>query len=260
MLTIKNQTLFFALFIFSFFAIWLPSEAQKKEKDPLFVDSPVKAAILYFPSPALIRCLSHSKILETPRKTMIYRKIKYSDNTEFEQNIVIGINSEAKTESKYIFAGNVMIDGEMFVLNIDGGPFFNPGKDLKVKPEGLHELPPKGESPPKRIRPPADVLWQKELIVPQRKIKIDKKIGNQDLNYEIFMKSVFGMIGNLDYKLELTGKDKNIKGKTSYLLSGKGNLGKDKIVVQGTEIFKDYYELVEKYGKAEVLTTVRIYN
>ena len=165
----------------------MPLEAID-QKDPLFANSPVKAAILYFPSPAVMRCLSHSNIPKALRKVMIYRKIKYPDNTQFEQNLTIGIDPKAESRSKFTFAGNVMINGEIFILKVDGGPLFEADKDSGIKPKGLFGL--------------------EELIGLQRKIKINEKIGNQDLNYEIFMKNVKGMIGNATYSLELVGKDK----------------------------------------------------
>ena len=235
----KNRIIFFIFVALLFFTIILPLEAID-QKDPLFADSPVKAAILYFPSPAVMRCLSHSNIPKAPRKVMIYRRIKYPDNTQFEQNLTIGVDPKAEKGSKFTFAGNVMIDGEVFILKVDGGPLFEADKGPGIKPKGLFGL--------------------EELIDLQRKIKINKKVGNQNLSYEIFMKNVKGMIGNATYSLELIGKDKAEKGKVIYLLSGKGNLGKEKITVRGVEVFKDYYELVERYGKAGVFTTIRVYD
>lgn len=171
---------------------------------------------------------------------MIYRKIKYPDNTQFEQNISIGVDPKVKEGSKFIFSGNVMVGEETLLDKVDGGSFFEVDNSQKVQPAGLFGL--------------------EELIGLQRKIKVDEKVGDQKLDYEIFMKNTKGMIGDANYGLELIGKDKAEKNKVTYLLSGKGNLGKEKITVKGVEVFKDYYELVERYGNAGVFTTIRVYD
>ncbi len=46
----------------------------------------------------------------------------------------------------------------------------------------------------------------------------------------------------------------------NYFLNGHGKIGKDKITVLGGSVKKDYYEINEKYGKAKIFTTVKVYD
>ena len=201
----------------------------------LQVDTPLKAAVLYFPSPSVIRCLSHSDIPRVPRQANITRKIKIPGKKSIEQNITIGVHS-----SGFYFIGDTVVNGKTKPLKIKGGPFFNINEGGKVKLSFLFGL--------------------EDLIGLQRKIHIKDRIGNQVLDYEVFLKITKGMIGDADYNLELFGQDRVVNGETKYFLDGKGKLGKFYIIVSGKDIQKDHYEINERYGPVKVFTTVKVYD
>ena len=96
--------------IFFFFI----SNTQAKSVSKLKIDSPLKAAVFYFPSPAIMRCLNHSNIPRTPRKAHIKRQISFIGQPVVEENINITENSK--------------------------GPFFDFTRDKKVKPSFLFGL------------------------------------------------------------------------------------------------------------------------
>ena len=201
---------------------------------PLQIDT-IKAIVTYFPSPGVMRCLNHSDIPRVLRKAVVYRHIKFPHEPNIEETITIG-----STSSKFIFAANITKNREIIPFKIEGGPFFDLNKGGSIKPSFLFGL--------------------EDLVGIQRKIHIKDKFGNQDLDYEIFLKTTKGMIGNLDYGLELFGQDRAIKGVVKYFLSGKGQIGGDKISVSGREMEKDVYKLNEEYGQVKVITDIKVYD
>ncbi len=203
-------------------------------------ESPLEAVLLYFPSPSVMRCLSHSGIPEEFRKALIHRKVRFSKDSELIQNISIGVESEKKSKKKFTFSGNLIIMGEIIKQEINGGDFFNLNKQEKVNPGFLGGLG--------------------KILGLQRKVHIKDKIGDLDLNYSTLLRNTKGMIGNAEYELELFGEDRVIKQGVKYILKGKGKIGEDKISVVGKEIAKDNYEIKEWYGPVEVYTTVRVYD
>lgn len=204
------------------------------------IDSPLEAAIFYFPSPSVMRCLNHSEIPKRIRKAVIYRKINFPNEPQIEQNITISISPKKSSGFRFSFKGNVVTKGEITPITIKGGPFFSLQEGGQIKPSFLFGL--------------------EDLIGVQRKIHIQDTFGNQNLNYEVFLRTTKGMIGNENYKLDLFGTEKTVNGKVTYTLNGKGNLGDYSISVAGIETGKDNYEIIENYGPAQVFTSVRVYD
>ncbi|MBI3590871.1 MAG: hypothetical protein HY094_05775 [Candidatus Melainabacteria bacterium] len=213
-----------------------PLEVKALNELPIKIDTPLKAALFYFPSPSVMRCLNHSNIPRVLRKAIIYRHIKFPHEPAIEETITIGTKN-----SKFIFAGNINKNREIIPFKIEGGTFFDLGKGASVKPSFLFGL--------------------EDLIGIQRKIHIKDKLGNQNLDYEIFLKTTKGMIGDLNYGLELFGQDRAINGAVKYFLSGKGQIGENKISVSGRELEQDVYKLNEEYGQqVEVITDIKVYD
>ena len=232
----KTRYLFWICFVFFFFAMpVLPKGSQD-----LKIDSPLKAAVFYFPSPGVMRCLNHSDIPRTLRKAYVHREINFIGQPTIEENITVTTNSMGGSSSRFGFIGNVKTNGEISTLKINGGPFFDLSNGSKANPLFLFRL--------------------ENLVGVQRKIHILDMIGNQDLNFEVFLRTTKGMIGNLDYKLDLFGQDKVVNGAITYFLGGNGNIGESKIFVFGREVEKDSYYLREDYGRAKVITNIRIYD
>lgn len=204
------------------------------------IDTPLKAAIFYFPSPPVMRCLVHSGIPGTFRKALVYRKVRFPGGEYVEQSVTIGVDSKQKNKKRFVLSGNLLVKGKIIPIKINEGEFFDLKKGKKLKPDNLFGL--------------------EELIGLQRKVSVTDTIGNQELNYEVFLKTTKGKIGNQGYSLELFGQDKSINKQIKYFLRGKGNLGKDKISVIGKEIETDHYKLNEQYGKIKTFTTIQIYD
>ena len=204
------------------------------------VDTPLKAAIFYFPSPPIMRCLSHSNIPKTLKRALIYRRVEFSAKDYIEQNVTIDIDPKIQNGSKFVLSGNLTHKGEIAHLKINEGQYFDFTKGEKLKPT-LY------------------LFGLDDLIGLQRKIHFMDVIGNQVLDYEVFLKATKGKIGKLDYTMELFGQDKGNKGSTRYFLEGEGKLGEDEISVNGEEKEKDYYELNEKYGPVEIFTIVKVF-
>ena len=224
-------------FVFLVFQILLPVEAIYKL--PLQINTPLKAAILYFPSPSVMRCLNHSNIPRTFRKGIVTRKIEIPHEGTLQETVTIGINSISKHKKRFILRGNIKSEKEIFTIKFKSYPFFNYSEQ--------------GEKIPA-------FFGFEDLLGLQRRIHLKDKIGNQNLDYEVFLKTTRGKIGKLKYELNLFGQDKSIEGMAVYFLDGKGKIGKYPITVTGKELQKDYYEINEKYGPVKVLTTVKVYD
>ena len=210
-------------------------------KDKSFeIDSPLKAAIFYFPSPSVMRCLNHSEIPKEFRKAIIYRKAIIPNEGEVVQNITIGVGFQKGKGKKFLLKGSITKNnGEIVLMKTKGGPFFN-------EEMGGQKMP--------------SFFGLEDLLGVQRKVQVRDTIGNQKLDYEVFLKTTKGMVGNANYNLELFGQDRSIKEEIKYFLDGKGKIGEDKIVISGRSLEKDYYEMNEKYGQVEVFTGVKVYD
>lgn len=225
--------LFFVLLIFP---ITLCKGAVSTE-----IDSPLKAAIFYFPSPPIMRCLVHSNIPTSFRKAIIYRKVKLAKDDYIEQNITINTELGKNKEQEFILSGNLIYKGKTIPLEINNEDFFDSKKGKNVKPT-------------------LSFFGLEELIGLQRKIHFKDKIADQELDYEVFLKTTKGKIGELSYTIELFGQDKVVNKEIKYFLNGKGKIGEDEIIVLGEEEKKDCYELSEKYGPFEIETTIKVYD
>jgi len=201
------------------------------------IDSPLEAAIFYFPSPATIRCLNHSNIPKSFRKGLVTRSINIPNEGNFEQTITIGVSSKG-TQKKFVLKGNIRQDEEIVSMKLSKNPFFN--SDFSR-------------------RKSSSLFGLEDILGLQKKVHVTDKIGNQILNYEVFLKTTKGMIGNEKYNLELFGQDKSINGQVKYFLDGKGIIGKDKITVTARGV-SDYYEIKEQYGEIEAFTIVKVYD
>lgn len=212
--------------------------ALGKSDFPLDVDTPLKAFVLYFPSPSIMRCLSHSSIPKNLRKALIYRRIIFPDEPVLEHNVLISIDSKSK--NKFVFTSTFVSKGEVIPTKIDGGPFFSLKNTKEVKPKSLFGLG--------------------DLVGLERRISVNDLLGDQKINFEVFLKGIKGKIGKESYTLELYGSDRGIDGEVRYFLTGTGKLGDKSVSVTGREINKDYYEISELIGEAEVFTLVRVYD
>ena len=213
-----------------------PSYSKTTQNKVWTVDSPLKAIVVYFPSPAVMRCLNHSNIPMSFRKAFVYRKAKFPNKEEIEQSVTIGVNRHKK--EKFVFTGNITTKSELIPMKIKGEiPF---GLENQKFSFGLFGL--------------------ENLLGLQGKAHIKDKIGNQIIDYETFLKSTKGKIGDLKYNLELTGEDRGLNDKVTYFLTGNGMLGNYEISVNGKDVKKDNYEIIEKYGPVEIFTTVRVYD
>ena len=231
----KTLKLFCLLLIF---AINLNNVCYSKTKgsEAWTIDSPLKALVLYFPSPAVMRCLNHSGIPMSFHKAFVYRRAKFPNKEEITQSVTIGVNMH--TKRKFIFTGNISTKSKFVPIKLKGEIAF--GTQNQKFNFGLFGL--------------------EKLLGLQGKVHIKDKIGNQAIDYETFLKSTKGKIGDLKYNLELTGEDHAIDGKATYILSGNGMLGNYDILVSGKDVKKDNYEVTEKYGPVEVFTTVKVYD
>ena len=209
---------------------------SKTKEQAWTVDSPLKALVVYFPSPAVMRCLNHSNIPRSFRKAFIYRKAKFSNKEEVEQSVTIGVN--VQKGKKFIFTGNITTKSELIPLKINGEILC--GLENQKFNFGLFGL--------------EDVLGL------QGKVHIKDKIGNQNVDYETFLKSTKGKIGGQKYNLELTGEEHVINEQVTYVLTGTGMLGNYDISVNGKDVKKDNDEITEKYGPVEIFTTVKVYD
>ena len=234
MRTINLSYIFFVLFI-SIFLI-LPLKAISGSPQ---IDTPLKAAVFYFPPPGVLRCLNHSDIPKKFRKASIYRLIKISGKKNIEQSITVGIDYSGKTKKGFLIKGNIKSKDEIVLMEINPILAFD-SKSKGQKAKGLFGL--------------------EDLIGLQPKIIIMDNFYGHEINYEVFLRETKGMIGSANYKLDLFGQDKIIDGVIRYVLEGKGKIGNDEIMVQGWDTGKDSYELNEKYGPIEVSTTVKVYD
>lgn len=220
-----------------FILIFLFSNVGICHGKPLQIDTPLKAVILYFPSPPVMRCLNHSDIPKSFRKGIVTRSVKIPGEKEIEQTVTIGVSSKGGYK-KFILRGNIKYNDDLFPIKLTINPFFNPNA-------GGQKL--------------SFLFGLEDILGLQKKVHVSEKLGNQKLDYEVFLKTTRGKIGNEKYKLELFGQDKSIDGQVKYFLDGKGTIGKDNITVTARGL-KDYYEIKEQYGKAEVFTTVKVYD
>lgn len=221
------------ILVCTFFLFLLCFEADVSYAKTFQIDTPLKAAIFYFPSPVVMRCLNHSNIPRTLRKATIHKQVNFSKDQVIEENVTVGVNS------KFVFAGSLIVDKEIIPLKVTGSSFFDLNSG-KIKPSFLFGL--------------------EDLIGLQKRVHTKDMIGNQDLNYVTFLRETKGMVGNLNYKLDLFGEDRTIKDNLQYFLSGSGNLGENKVTINGRELEKDYYQIKEQYGPVEILTTVKVYD
>ena len=222
------RSIFFVLLILLF------PDAKAIHELPLEIDTPLKASVLYFPTPATMRCLNHSNIPKTFRKAVVQRQVKFPNEEILNQTITIGTNGK-----KFIFNGNISRKDGLISQKIKGGPFFNINKGGEVKPF---------------------LFGLEDLIGLQRKVHVTDIFGSESLNYETFLRITKGKIGDLKYYLDLFGTDKNLNGQIKYILSGTGSLGDYKISIKGIETGKDTYELLEKYGPVEMYSKVTVYD
>ena len=209
--------------------------SKPKEQKSWTIDSPLKAIIFYFPSPSVMRCLNHSDIPRKFRKASVYRKAIFSNKEEITESVLVGADQKKR---KFLFTGNIQTKSEFIPMKINGEIAFgiqNQGFNL-----GLFGL--------------------ENILGLQGKVHVKDKIGNQKIDYETFLKSTKGKIGDQKYNLELTGEDRAIDNRTAYFLNGNGMLGDYDILVSGKDIKKDSYEIFEKYGPVEIFTTVRVYD
>ena len=226
----KFCCLFISLLLLSAFGACYGKSLKTNE---LAIDTPLKAAVFYFPSPTIMRCLNHSGIPMNSRKASVYRKIKLKKNHEVEENITIGVSAN----KKFLFNGNIKDKDEILPIKINGEiPFGIKNRELNFGLFGLENV----------------------LGIPG-KVQVRDTFGNQKINYETFLKKSKGMIGGLALEIELVGKDLLVDGMTKYFLSGKGNLGKFKIESSATDAGKDVYQVIEKYGPIEINSTVRVF-
>ncbi len=214
--------------------------SKSKQNKAWTIDSPLKALVLYFPSPAVMRCLNHSNIPMSFHKAFVYRRAKFPNKEEVTQSVTIGVNMNKK--KKFVFTGNISTKSEFIPVKLKGEIAF--GTQNQKFNLGLFGL--------------------EKLLGLQGKVHIKDKIGNQAVDYETFLKSTKGKIGDLKYTLELTGEDQEVGiGSNRFLqyhLTGSGMLGNYNISVSGKDVKKDNYEIIEKYGPVEIFTTIRVYD
>ena len=60
-----------------FISLILFSSSGACRENTLEIDTPLKASVLYFPTPATMRCLNHSNIPKTFRKAVVQRQVKF---------------------------------------------------------------------------------------------------------------------------------------------------------------------------------------
>ena len=202
------------------------------------IDTPSEAIFAYFPSPATLRCLNHSNIPLSYRKAFIHRSARGPNGETLEESVTIGISPKSKT-NKFLLKGYIRNNDEIIPLKLSSQPFFIPNTNAKT------------------IFPSIKL---EDILGLQKKAVVKEKIGNQILNYETFLKTTKGMIGNANYNLELVGQDKVIGNEVKYFLSGMGKIGEHEISVIARDISKDHYEITEKYGPVEVFTSVKVYD
>lgn len=234
----KKLLLLYILLFLSLFANIAICHAKTIEIE---IDSPLKAALLYFPSPPVMRCLTHSGLPKQFRKAEIKRTINIPGEGEspFEQKVTIDVKDE-KGMKKFVITSSLVINGKDISFKAVGSEFFDLKNTEEVKPSFLFGL--------------------EDLLGLQRKIRVIHRIGNQDLNYEVFLKTTKGMISNENYELELNGQDRVVDGKVRYFLEGGGKIGKNDITISGKDIKDDNYEISEKYGSVTVFTSVRVFD
>ncbi len=231
----KKRALLSVLFVFIFTTI-----TGTCRSTILQIDTPLKALVLYFPSPSVMRCLNHSGIPRSFRKAFVYRKAKSPNKEEVAQSLTIGVNMQKK--KKLLFTGNISTKSKFVPMEIKGELSF--GLENQKFNLGLFGL--------------------ENLLGLQGKTHIKDKIGNQIVNYETFLKSTKGKIGDQKYNLELNGEDRvggiGSDRSLQYLLTGTGMLGSYDISVNGKDTKKDNYEIIEKYGPVEIFTIVKVYD
>ena len=220
------------LVIFSFSAVVY---SKSKEQKSWAIDSPLKAIIFYFPSPSIMRCLNHSDIPRKFHKVSVYRKAIFPNKEEITESVLVGVNQKKK---RFLFTGNIKTKSEFIPMKINGEIAFG------VQNQGFN----------------LGLFGLENVLGLQGKVHVKDKIGNQKIDYETFLKSTKGKIGDQKYNLELTGEEQAIDNRTAYSLNGNGMLGDYDISVSGKDIKKDNYEIIEQYGPVEVFTTVRVYD
>lgn len=204
----------------------------------LHVDTPLKALVLYFPSPSIMRCLNHSDIPLKFHKASIYRKAIFPNKEEIVESVIVGVRQEKKQNKRFSFVGTITTKSEIIPIKVNGEIAF--GIQNQKFSLGLFGL--------------------ESLLGLQGKVHIKDKIGTQKVDYETYLKSTKGKIGDLNYRLELTGEDHIISDRLTYILTGSGMLGSYDILVNAKDIKKDNYEIIEKYGPVEIFTSVRVYD
>ena len=211
--------------------------SKSKKLKPWTIDSPLKAIVFYFPSPPVMRCLNHSNVQGLYRKASVYRRATFPNKEVIEQSLVIGVN---KAHKKFIFTGSIKTKSELIPMKIRGEiPFGLTGQKFDFGLFGLDNL-----------------------LGLQKKIHVKDKIGDQRVDYETFLKSTKGRIGNQEYILTLHGEEKvgTLDQSLRYHLTGAGMLGNYNILVNAKDTTKDNYELIEKYGPVEIFTIIKVYD
>ncbi len=239
----QRKTLIAGLIIF---LTWInPGMVLCKDKNPKSwtVNSSLKALVFYFPSPSVMRCLNHSDVQRLFRRASVYRRATFPNKEVIEQNVIIGAD---KIHKKFIFTGNIKTKSELIPMKIKGEiPFGLAGQEFNLGLFGLENF-----------------------LGLQGKVHIKDKIGNQKVDYETFLKSTKGKIGNKKYVLELHGEDQIEAGRVvgagrdqhlQYHLTGTGMLGGYDISINAKDVEKDNYEIIENYGPVEIFTIVRVY-
>lgn len=223
--------------IFVFYVLLLALHVEAIHELPLQIYSPQKAAVLYFPTPAVMRCLNHSNIPRVKRKVDVTREIRIPGENTINQAIKIDVEEYSKN---FVFEGVTKQGSKPVSVKVTGGPFFNINEGGQVKPSFLFGL--------------------EDLIGVQRKIRVKDKVGDQILDYETFLKRTRGKVGKLKYDLELFGQDRSVGGEIKYFLDGKGKIGDHKITVEARELEKDRYLVKEEYEPIKVVTKVKVYD
>ena len=204
-------------------------------------DTPQEAYALHFPSPSVIRCLTHSGIPEKYRKAVIHKKIKMPGKPPFEQKISLGIKINDQGKKSFIFTGSTFEKDHIIPLMIDTKQVLGLTDVVLLNPfEGKEVL--------------------EELLGKQKKTHTVNKVNDYNIDYHTFLKETEGIIGDADFKLELAGTDRSIRGNVRYFLNGVGNIDRFKLFVEGRESKKDDYEIKEEVGAIEILTSIKVYD
>ena len=117
----KKLLLLYILLFLPFFANTAICHAKTIEIE---IDSPLKAALLYFPSPPVMRCLTHSGLPKQFRKAEIKRTINIPGEEPFEQKVTIDVKDE-KGIKKFVITSSLVINGKDISFKAVGSEFFD---------------------------------------------------------------------------------------------------------------------------------------